>query len=280
MKKELTAVLVAAVTLLCGCTPKKSAPELTDGELNVYIFDAGKADAAMIYTDTHAVLIDCGEKGFGKEILEFMEQNDISALDCMIITHFDKDHVGGAAKILGSVKVGQVIQSNSPKESGEYERYIERLDECGITPVTVREPLELNFGDVKYTIDPPEKETYDRDPSNNSSLITTVEAGDCHLLFAGDAKDERMAEFISDNKTDYDFLKVPYHGHYQYGLDSFVKNVDPEYAVITCSVKEPEDAKTTAVLKQAGAKVFLTRKAAVKLTCNGSKLDAEYVKTS
>ncbi len=273
MLKKLTAVLIAASMVLCGCTSNNHLP---DGKLNVYVFAAGKADAALIYTDTHAVLIDCGEKGFGKDILDFMESNGIETLDCMIITHFDKDHVGGAAKILGSVKVGQVLQSNCPKDSGEYERYTERLSECGITPLTVRETTELNFGGVTFTIDPPERDTYETDPSNNSSLITTVEAGDCKLLFAGDAEDDRLAEFTAKNENDYDFMKVPYHGHYQSGLDSFVKSVKAEVAVITCSAKEPEDAKTTAVLKQAGAEVYMTRQGAVKVTCDGKKLKAAY----
>ena len=269
MKGRLTAIALAAAVLLCGCgNGKKQAETLPDGEL--------KADAALIYTDTHAVLIDCGEKGFGKEILDFMEENGIEALDAMIITHFDKDHVGGAAKVLGSVEVEQVFQSNCPKDSGEYDRYIERLEERGITPVTVREPAELSFGGVSFLIDPPKQETYKKDPSNNSSLITEVTAGDCRLLFAGDAEDDRMAEFVAHNEIDFDFLKVPYHGHYQYGLDSFVESVKPEYAVITSSLKEPEDAKTTAVLKQAGAEVFLTRQGAVKAVYDGDELRVAY----
>ena len=278
MKGRIAAVVTAAA-ILCGCMLKKEDTALPDGQLNVYVFSAGKADAALIYTDTHAVLIDCGEKGFGKDILDFMKENDIGSLDCMIITHFDKDHVGGAAKILGSVEVKQVFQSNYPKDSGEYDKYVQRLEECGIAPVTVRETVSLSFGGVSFTIDPPEQELYETDPSNNSSLITSVELGDCSLLFAGDAEDDRMAEFAAENERDYDFLKVPYHGHYQYGLDSFVASVKPEYAVITCSLKEPEDSKTAAVLKQAGAEVFLTRKNAVKVVCDGKTVKAAYDST-
>lgn len=276
MKKRITALITAAALLFSGCSSGEKTYELTDGKLNIYIFSAGKADAALFYTDSHAVLIDCGEKGFGKEILAFMDENDIDSLDCMIITHFDKDHVGGAAKILGSVEVGQVFQSNCPKDSEEYEKYVKRLDECGITPQTVRETVEVNFGAANFIIDPPAQETYETDPSNNSSLITTVELGYCTMLFAGDAEDDRMAEFTQANEIDCDLLKVPYHGHYQDGLKSFVESVDPEYAVMTCSDEEPEDEKTVKLLKKAGAKTFVTRKNAVRVSCDGVEVTVEY----
>ena len=89
--------------------------------LRVYCFSAGKADAMLLYTDNSAVLIDTGRKGFGKEILAYLEAEGISSLDKMIITHFDKDHVGGAAKLLHNIPIGEVLQSNYPKESEEYE---------------------------------------------------------------------------------------------------------------------------------------------------------------
>ena len=50
-------------------------------------------------------MIDCAEKDDGKDIAEFLEKKGITNLDYLIITHFDKDHIGGAAKVLHSVYV-------------------------------------------------------------------------------------------------------------------------------------------------------------------------------
>ena len=272
-----TAVLTA---LLSACTANKDKIDISEiGEgLTIYSFSAGKADAELIYSEDWAVLIDCGEKGFGKEIVTYMEENGIKKLDYLIITHFDKDHVGGAAKVLKECEVGTVLQSNSPKEGNEYENYLEALDKKGMTAQTVREVLNFTLGEATFTVDPPAQEVYDKDPSNNSSLITSVTLGDVDMLFAGDAENERLAEFNANNDKVYQFVKVPYHGHWQKQLKPFAEKIKADIAVITCSDEEPEDEETVSLFKKCGAEVFLTRKNAVIAKCDGKNIAAEYEK--
>lgn len=268
---------------LCGCSvsgeepPEDSRPPTGKvlEDLKIYCFNAGKADASLIYNSKFAVLIDCGEKGFGKVITEKLGKLGIKKLDMLIITHFDKDHVGGAAKVLQSVAVEKVVQSNCPKDSEEYREYSSQLAEKGITPITLRERMFVSFEGADLTIDPPERESYPKDASNNSSLITTVRCGSCSMLFAGDAEDDRMYEFMQTVKGGFDMLKVPYHGHWQKRLGDFLKYASPGIAVITSSDEEPEDEKTVKLLKDLGAQVYLTRQGDVSLVCDGKKLTAE-----
>ena len=51
----------------------------------------------------------------------------------MIITHFDKDHVGGADKILESVSVARVILPQYEKESKQYAQFMEALEQSAQT---------------------------------------------------------------------------------------------------------------------------------------------------
>ena len=272
------AALLALIALLCGCG--KSAPDGAEAEgeaaagtgLEVYCFSAGKADAFLLYTEGSAVLIDCGEKGFGKEILARLEEAGIESLDYLIITHFDKDHVGGAAKVINNIPVGAVLQSNCPKDSEEYEKYLTALANAGIEPVTVRESMAFTLDGVAYTVDPPRKEDYNSDDSNNSSLIVSVKNGENDLLFMADAQNDRIAEFLATDRTDYDFLKFPYHGHWQETLPELIASVKPEYTVITSSEAEPEDAETLSLLKEAGAAVYLTRNGPILLHCDGTDI--------
>ena len=274
---KFIAALLCPLLLLCGCG-SAAAPEDPDPgtELEVYCFSAGKADAFLLSTRQSAVLIDCGEKGFGKEILSYLEETGIDTLDYLIVTHFDKDHVGGAAKIISSIPVGTVLQSNRPKDSDEYGKYLKALGNAGIEAVTVREALSFTLDGVTYTVDPPDKGDYKHDDSNNSSLIVSVKNGQNSLLFAGDAQDERLGEFLSRNGTEYDFLKTPYHGHWQESLPALVESVRPAYAVITSSEVVPEDAETLSMLADAGTEVFLTRLGAVVVHCDGTAIQIEY----
>ena len=152
-------LLLAAVLLLslcgCGTTAQPSAAaaqrDAASAPLAVWFFDAGKADAILLTTENTAVLIDCGEKGFGGTITDELAARGIDRLDLLIVTHFDRDHVGGAAKVIGSVEVGTVLQSNSPKDSSEYRKYIRALKKAGIEPLTVRETLSFEFDGVRAT---------------------------------------------------------------------------------------------------------------------------------
>lgn len=280
MRRKLL-ILFMTLALLCGCSIGGGTPPADESlppppkvseEVYVYCFNAGKADAHLIYNSQFAVLIDCGEKGFGKVIAEKLGELGIKKLDMLIVTHFDKDHVGGAAKVLRSVGVGQVIQSNSPKDSEEYREYTAQLAESGITPVTLRERLSRQLGSIDVTVYPPARESYPKDPSNNSSLITLVRCGECSMLFAGDAEDDRLYEFMQTVKGGFDLLKVPYHGHQTKRTAEFLKYASPKLAVITSSDEMPEDAKTVEQLQALGTEIYLTREGAVSFRCDGKNI--------
>ena len=279
MKNRQLLCLLLALLCLSGCgasAASPSAPPPAPGELEIYVFDAGKADAILLSGEGHAVLIDCGEKGFGSTILAALDARGITRLDALILTHFDKDHVGGAAKILGSIPVGVVYQTCGAPDSVEYQRYLRALGRAGLRPQTLREPVGFPLGGADYRIEPPLREHYDKDEDNNLSLIVTVTHGANTLLFLGDAESERIAEYLAASPVDCGLLKVPHHGGREKLLSALLGQVRPELAVITCSEKEPESAATLSALRAAGAEVFLTRCGAVRIVSDGERLLADY----
>ena len=254
-----------------------SVTETASGaDLEIVCFQAGKADAFLLITPDSTVLIDCGEKGFGKTILAELEARGIEKLDCMIITHFDQDHVGGAARIINNFPVARILQSNSPKDSEEYEKYVKAVKNAGIEPETVWENLSFALDGVSYAVNPPKRAKYSSDTSNNSSLIISVENGANRFLFTGDAEDERMEEFLTLDWGRYDFLKMPHHGRWQETLPLLVETTAPRYAVITSSEDEPEDSETLDLLQSAGAETFLTRSGQIAVYSDGTELTVEY----
>ena len=274
MKRYALTGLLLSALLLGGCG---AAEEPASGvPLEVYCFAAGSADAFLLTTADGAALIDTGERGFGQDILAYLEEKGIERLDALIITHFDKDHVGGAAKVLNNFPVDLVLQSSRPKDSSEYERYVKALESAGLEPMTVRETYEFTLGGVRFVVDPPQRESYNSDSSNNSSLIVSVYNGNNCLLFMGDAQTERIGEFLASNRTTCDVLKVPHHGRDEPLMEKLLESVQPKSAVITSSDDEPESAETVALLEQAGAEVFLTRLGAVVIRCDGTELEISY----
>lgn len=275
---RLLLLFAAAATLFSGCTggvrsessgaATESRMETTADELHVFCFQAGKADAFLLWNAESAVLIDTGESGFGKTILAKLKELSIDRLDALIITHFDKDHVGGAKKLLESIEIRTIYQSNCPKEGASaYEKYLSALEALSLTPITVRSAQSFTVGGVGFRIDPPAEETYPEDASNNSSLIVSVSCGETKLLFTGDAEALRLAELLAVDPGHFDLIKLPHHGSWYGALPTLLRLTTPAYAVITSSEDEPEDPKTTALLSQLGICSLLTREGAIRIDC-------------
>ena len=244
------------------------------GALEVTFLEAGKADAILLTTPESTVLVDCGEKGFGKTILAELAARGIEKIDVLIITHFDQDHVGGAAKVLNNIAVGTVLQSNQPKDSEEYEKYVKALTNAKLEPVTVRETYAFVLDGVLYTVDPPACESYRDDSSNNSSLIVRAELGDTSFLLTGDAETERLAEYLDESAEDCDVLKLPHHGQDEPLLEALLDATAPAYAVITSSDEEKESEAVLALLEEKGIEVLLTREGTLRFTTDGKSLSA------
>lgn len=279
MKIRRMIALACFLCFLAGCgggpTPATTEPSETaapvSDTLNLWCFEAGKADAFLLWNESGAVLIDTGESGFGKTILEKLSELGIERLDYLIVTHFDKDHVGGAKKLLSAIPVGTVLQSNCPKTGADaYEKYVAALAAAGIEASTVRQTLRFTLGDVRFTVDPPAAEHYETDASNNSSLIVSVTHGADSLLFCGDAEDLRLAEFLETNPGKYDLVKLPHHGRWQSTLEQLLEQTQPTWTVITSSDEEPEDPETLALLNRSGIQTILTREGALLITSEGN----------
>ena len=279
MKNRMLAIFMIILCGLAACAdnPEASAePTLpTATALNVWCFQAGKADAFLFWNEAGA---DTAESGFGKTVLEKLEELGIKRLDYLILTHFDKDHVGGAKKILSEIPVETVLQSNCPKTGAEaYEKYLAALDACGLVPLTVRQSLSFTLGDVCFTVDPPALEKYPEDESNNSSLIVTVTHGEHRMLFCGDAEELRLAEFLERDPGEYALVKLPHHGRYQTTLQALLNETKSVYAVITSSDDAPEDAETLALLDACGVQTLLTRAGPVWITSSEKELTVRTV---
>ena len=135
------------------------------------------------------------------------------------------------------------------------------MEQSNVSATIITEPYTIDFGGAILILHDAVKE-YDYDPSNNSSLITTIRHGDMNLLFTGDIEKERINDWLNRHvhvEVDYDFLKVPHHGKYEKILPEFFEKVNAEYAVITSSNKNPEEAETLEALKDAGVKYYLTK---------------------
>lgn len=262
---------------LAGCWQNNDGSDT----LVATVFQAGKADAILIQQGSSAMLVDTGLEENAASLVSAIHKLGVYSLDALVVTHFDRDHVGGAAAILDAFSVRRVLQSNYPRESDEYEAYVAALSAAGINPTTVvNTNTFMKLGEASVVVNGPVEEEYDKEPSNNSSLITSISLGDTNFLLMGDAEKDRIKEFIASYSRPSGALalKVPYHGHTQGQLDELLEAVMPDVAAITNGDEEPEAdeiAEVTALLQDVGSEVFLTTNGDITLTFEGSSITAK-----
>ena len=56
-------------------------------------------------------MIDTGEEENLDDIHFYMNKKGYTAIDTLILTHYDKDHIGGASGIISTYGVNEVIET-------------------------------------------------------------------------------------------------------------------------------------------------------------------------
>lgn len=263
--RKVALVLVFVCLTMCGC----AASGAEEDTLTAVFYDVGKADAILLYTEDAAVLVDAGVNKSGEDIVADLHARGIERLDALIITHFDKDHVGGADKVIEGVEIARVLEPDYEKDSKQFRQYREALYEAGLQAEAFAENVEFALDGCNFAIDVANASDYGEDEENDFSLVVRVTHGAVRFLLAGDAENARLAELLDEGDLQSDVLKTPHHGRYAALSAAFFQAVSPEYAVITSDAEDLEDAETVYALELAGARVLLTREGTVEMTSNG-----------
>ena len=286
MKRILTFLCALCLLLpFCGCKKQETPPPAVTalpvtGAVEVAVLSLGKADAIVITTASKTVVIDAGEIDDGGKVLNYLNEKGRSVIDYLIITHYDRDHVGGADRLLNFAEVKQVIRPDYDGVRDEYITFLDSISGLGIPDTALAsgsDDLSITVEDLHLTINSPLKSSYVNaegvQQDNNFSLIIKAQHGAKTFLFAGDAEDERLAELItSETNWQADFLKIPYHGNFTELSSGFFQRVKPAYAVACDSDKNPMATETAAALTLLGCKTYSTMNGTVVCTSDGANL--------
>ena len=80
-------------------------------------------------------MIDTGLDENGETITDFLKKENIDTIDYLIISHLDKDHIGGADIILDEgIEVQNVIQPNYSRDTKQHKEYVKALEKHDIKP--------------------------------------------------------------------------------------------------------------------------------------------------
>ena len=275
------------------------------GIIEIFVFGISDADAVFITTENYTAMIDTGENKHGDEILNYIKSRGINKIDYLILTHFHKDHIGGAHILIDNLEVKKIITPNYGKESKHYERFANAVNNAGteieIEVLAIKDTLKFTLDGAEFAVYPPQSEyrkyggendetnkdkdddkdkDEDETDENNYSLVIRAAHGGNNFLFAGDAKAKRLKELLSNDEiitADYDYLKVPHHGRYNKRSLDFIYAIRPKNAVITCALNNPADERVINALENIGADIYFTPNGGVYCKSDGKSLTIQQI---
>ena len=284
-KKRIIAVgilLAALIAVWLGIRQFAGSDEIKNPALTITALPVGKADALILKTDSWAAMIDTGEERDGSYIRETLEAAGIDHLNLLLVTHFDKDHVGSAAELLGTVGADQVLMPDYEGTRPEYAAFLSALEahpETEVQRITGTETLEIRAGSVntsraRYAADDPEEiQDTDGEYDNDMSLVAKVICGERKFLFTGDIEKTRIRQML-DSGVDWtaDWIKMPHHGRYQKKVEKLLEAVNPFYAVICDGEDQPAEEETLDALKKRQIKEWETADGTVVTITDGKNI--------
>ena len=231
----------------------------SDADLQVRILQTREdADCIILYQGADAVMIDTGEAQDSEHILQELREAEIEKLDALILTHPDKDHIGGALSVLAAIPVEKVIH---PYYGGEKEGWTAVEAYCKDKGIQVYYPnhvWKLNTGYVNLLVYPPQEKHYKDD--NNYSLAVLAEHGEVKMFFGGDALRKRSEELLTMNLPKVTLYKVAYHGRANSVSDELFETLNPDYAVVTSDSADEEILESS---EKCGSRLIFSKEADV-----------------
>ncbi|AZR73201.1 DNA internalization-related competence protein ComEC/Rec2 [Anoxybacter fermentans] len=203
------------------------------------MLDVGQGDGMFLQLPNGFVILIDGGGELGKEnysgekvIKPFLLSRGIRKIDLVCITHFDIDHVRGILPILEEFDVKRVWAPQGSIE--KYAKKVERLVKARQIPLY--HPVKgqvYKIGNAKIEIFHPEVEqVYENE--NDRSLVFRLSYKGIRILFTGDLGQEEEKRLV---ETEWDikahFLKVGHHGSRNSTSYSFLKKVEPAFALIS-----------------------------------------------
>lgn len=239
--------------------------------LEMTFLDVGQGDCIFLKNGNGMTcLIDGGssdEKKVGTyRIIPFLKAKGVKALDYVMVTHADSDHMNGITELLEDSESGGILVRNLilPKTTLTEDNYVELVklaEENEIPIIYIKAGDKLLDGQLQITCLHP---SYDFMPENTNSysMVLEVEYETFKALLTGDVEENGEEALVeSESLTDVFLLKVAHHGSKNSTSESFLEKTDPELAIISYgennSYGHPH-AETLERLENAGSKVMST----------------------
>ena len=205
-------------------------------DLDVYALDVGQGQSILLTSGGRAALTDCGSGNSwyhaGQVAVYRLRSLGYSALDYLILTHYDSDHVNGAVTVLERMDVGILLAPEAGEDTELRRSLLDTAASRGTEVRTLTEETLLPLGQAQLRVYPPAGEERD---DNNSGLAVLAALEETDLLITGDMDTGAERTFLAAYRglPDLEYLVAGHHGSRTSTSEELLDALTPETVLIS-----------------------------------------------
>jgi len=249
----LLVVLVAGGWRLRSGSPGVPSPR----GLRITFLDVGQGDGALLQVPEGAVLVDEGAPE--ADVAGQLRALGVRRLAMVVLTHPQRDHVGGAAEVLERVDVGFVLDPGIPNESSEEKQALAAARRRHVRVVVARAGEAFRLGGLRLRVLWPDGPGPAVDDPNNHAIVLVASYGRTDALLTADAESDVTGRL---HAPPVEILKVAHHGSADPGLPDLLEQMHPRIAVISVGANNdyghPSPSTIAALAAVPGLAVYRT----------------------
>jgi len=164
-------------------------------------------------------------------VVPYLKSIGITAIDKLIVTHDDADHMGGGLAVLEHIRVKEIIIPETLKEEFVKTDFIQYAlqEELRITALRAGDGWRVGENQF-YVLHPHEK----MNDSNENSLVLLAEINELKWLFTGDIGEEGERALLEQYpKLKVDVLKAGHHGSKTSSSSNFLDQIDAKAVIVS-----------------------------------------------
>jgi competence protein ComEC len=223
----LGVLAVAPVAALWTLWPRPAPPPPPHG-LRITALDVGQGDAILLQVPEGNVLVDQGPPE--ANVAGQLSRLGVRRLAAIVLTHPQRDHVGGAARILSRLRVDTVLDPRIPAASADEEAALAAARRRHVAVVAAAAGGAFRVGALQLRVLWPRQPVRPGDDPNNSATVIHARYGEVDALLTADAESNVTLPL---RPPQVEVLKVAHHGSADPGLERLLQAVRPRIALIS-----------------------------------------------
>jgi competence protein ComEC len=218
-----------ALTLAAAACAFRPVPSWAPPQgLRVTFLDVGQGDSALVEAPGGAVLVDEGPPE--ADVAGQLRAMGVRALTAIVLTHPQRDHIGGAADVLDGLRVGEVEDPGIEAPSADHDAAMAAARRRHVPVEIVHEGDTFRIGKLRLRILWPDEPGLPSEDPNQHAVVALASYGATDVLLTADAESDVTGRL---RIPPVEVLKVAHHGSEDPGLPDLLRTLRPRLAVIS-----------------------------------------------